>query len=1004
MQYARQLKAPSNRSLYSAAPRRCVTLLALAIVVAATLPVHAVIPSAIGPMQALIAILPQIIAAIGVVLGAAAVAVLKPSTYKSLGRYCWSHKMLTCGTVGFFTAAIWGGTKLFSASITEARAGVPWPAFRGGPERTGALAQSPGPQKNPRELWKVMPSGFGAVSVDSTPSIVGNRVYFSVAIQPVKADDKSGAIYCLDADTSGKVWVYDGAGELDRPLYPMFSSPSIGGGPPGNENRYLLIGEGYHIEQDSRLICLDLDPVKNGGKPKCKWTLPTTQHVESTPCIFEGAAFAGSGDDGYWCVNIESGNVKYHLESDPFYVISEGPQAEALAKLAGKTVRVFGTGRRWRPDPKKDYNVMFLDAKEVEEVPEGTTTWPAATGTAGQRKEPQRYVIGKVVVMDAPLKPDLQGSRVKIEMANSYPDAESSPIAARINGEPRLFFGCGVEGNALVCVNAETGKEIWKAKTPYPEFSAPAISGDKVLVGLSSATFEHLDGESSGSVICYSAVDGSVKWECKTGGGILGSLAIANGVAYACCLDKTMYAIKLSDGGIAGKFSTGSPMACSPAVTDANVFMSTIAGKVYCVSRSDTAYKWSLNVAQGDKILSSPSVAGNKLYIGSNQKGFYCVSEDANAAERAMKPDAWAGLGGTSGRTGAADRKGAPSVGEGNKAERLSDETKLPSRAIAGPAAACGKKLYYPAQGDKPSLVCIDTGDKKELWKIAVDGPIRALAADDDLLYILSDAGDKVSVSACSSANGASAWTQSFPRAESPSLTLAGNRLIVASGAKSFVALKAATGTTLWNRDIENTIGTPASAYGLIFLGVAAPKPQLVCLDDDSGAVIWQTDLSAKPLGGPTISGEKAFVAVAGKDAGGKVACRHVTDGGALWEVDVEKAPVSYLVASGDYLAFTVGDGSVFVLNTEKGEQTHTVLLGKGGQAPALFQNTLLLGADNRVGSYDLTNSNWNWAFREQNKIGKVFGAPVLAGEALWLNTEKLGLIAVGAKEEALQK
>ena len=55
--------------------------------------------------------------------------------------------------------------------------------------------------------------------------------------------------------------------------------------------------------------------------------------------------------------------------------------------------------------------------------------------------------------------------------------------------------------------------------------------------------------------------------------------------------------------------------------------------------------------------------------------------------------------------------------------------------------------------------------------------------------------------------------------------------------------------------------------------------------------------------------------------------------------------------------------------------------------------------ADNRVGAYDLATSNWVWGFREQNKVGKVWGAPILAGETVWLSTEKLGLIAVGSKE-----
>jgi len=93
---------------------------------------EAVIPSAFGPIQALIVILPQLLLALAGLL----LAVFKPRTYKLLGAYLWSHKVFTLVLVGAIAFFIWGPS--FShGKVAEEQVGAPWSAFRGGPGRTG---------------------------------------------------------------------------------------------------------------------------------------------------------------------------------------------------------------------------------------------------------------------------------------------------------------------------------------------------------------------------------------------------------------------------------------------------------------------------------------------------------------------------------------------------------------------------------------------------------------------------------------------------------------------------------------------------------------------------------------------------------------------------------------------------------------------------------------------------------------------------------------------------
>src|SRR5436190_18492577 len=136
---------------------------------------EAVIPSAFGPIQALIVILPQLMLA----LAAGLLAIFKPRTYKLLGNYLWSHKVFTVvllGGIGFF---IWGPS-FSSGRVAEEQVGAPWSAFRGGPGRTGAVAGARGPQSQPRLLWKLAGDAIGGATaeVDSSPAVVGNRLYF----------------------------------------------------------------------------------------------------------------------------------------------------------------------------------------------------------------------------------------------------------------------------------------------------------------------------------------------------------------------------------------------------------------------------------------------------------------------------------------------------------------------------------------------------------------------------------------------------------------------------------------------------------------------------------------------------------------------------------------------------------------------------------------------------------------------------------------------------------
>ena len=97
---------------------------ALLLVALPAWPAYAVVPAVIGPIQALVAILPQLVA----LLGAAVVALLKPQTYKTFFKYVWIHKLMSLCVAGSIFGAAWGLRELSKARVGRASSAASQPA------------------------------------------------------------------------------------------------------------------------------------------------------------------------------------------------------------------------------------------------------------------------------------------------------------------------------------------------------------------------------------------------------------------------------------------------------------------------------------------------------------------------------------------------------------------------------------------------------------------------------------------------------------------------------------------------------------------------------------------------------------------------------------------------------------------------------------------------------------------------------------------------------------
>jgi len=894
--------------------RRAVFAAVLAAVLLQPSVAEAFIPSTLGPLQALLAILPQIFVAVG----AGFVALFKPRTYRLLGAYLRAHKGFAASALAGAALLIWAPGLLLGSRLTPETKGDPWSAFRGGPERTGSAPLARGPIARPRLRWHF--AGDGPLTAfDSSPAVVGNRVYIG-ASHPSVLSSSTGSLYALDLTTGARVWR-----ETGPALRPIFSSPAV------NADR-LVSGEGYHSDRDCRIVGLDL-------RERRTWAIATTSHVESSPCIFENRAVIGAGDDGVWCVELETGRVVWRLEGTKRYEL-EGLPADVTGR-----VKVAGVARRVREDETDDLGRMVL---AVAEAP----------------RENGRVVEGTIV---------RGGARAWIEVDAVYLDVESSPVVSA----GRVVFGCGAGAPAVACVDAETGAPIWRTTTPFPAFGSPTISEGRVLIGLGNGTFVASDPNPVGLVLCLSLADGRELWRAELGDASLGAVAVFGGTAFACSRDGNLYAIDTASGRRVGKFSAGAPLVCSPAVTVDAVFMTTTSGKVMALDRATQRLLWSIGLTPGSPIYSSPVAVGDALLVGT-ARGLFCLEGGPAVDPIPAAAQPWQGLGGNPSRNGVEAGRAGLFVVEGDTVGLKRSLDAFFSRPVEGPLAACGGRLFAAVEG----LAALDLSDGRKLWHFDGEGAVVDLAADSERVYAALRTGALISFD---SIRGRRLWRVG---ATGP-IACDGERVWAFDGSQVLACFDARTGEFRWKGSLGRPAGPPAIAHNLVFVAV---HDSLLCLSDWNGAVLWSVPM--EPTGPPTLTGDRVIV-----PCGRRIECRRLVDGAPIWRQSLDEPSFGHIAASDELAAVALASGRVLVFRTSDGGAVEQIPAGVGVTPPVIAGNLLVVTAPNRVGAYDLQAAEWRWRFKGEEAMGEPVGPAIVAGDTLWVASRDEGLFAIDLGE-----
>jgi outer membrane protein assembly factor BamB len=139
----------------------------------------------------------------------------------------------------------------------------------------------------------------------------------------------------------------------------------------------------------------------------------------------------------------------------------------------------------------------------------------------------------------------------------------------------------------------------------------------------------------------------SVAWKFRTDGRVLSSPAVVDASVYVASTDGRLYAIDRNTGAERWRFATRGPISSSPAVHEGLVYISSMDGFVYAVDQATGAESWRFATrgerrftAPGihgaiprtermpdpfDVFLSSPTIVGGTLYIGSGDQHVYAL-------------------------------------------------------------------------------------------------------------------------------------------------------------------------------------------------------------------------------------------------------------------------------------------------------------------------------------------------------------------------------------------
>jgi outer membrane protein assembly factor BamB len=228
-----------------------------------------------------------------------------------------------------------------------------------------------------------------------------------------------------------------------------------------------------------------------------------------------------------------------------------------------------------------------------------------------------------------------------------------------------------IGASEFACLDAFTGAVLWKLPIEAfaPRESVAIAYGNLYLIpanvttavdSISSDEYQTTNqvwalGSTSWSMFLHDPSHTSVgqsgptnlalRWKFTTGGAVVSSPSVENGVVYVGSMDKNIYALDARSGTLIWSFQTLDRIESSPAVADGKVYTGGDDGYVYCLDAANGSLIWRtfvngdlpVNFAASLNLLSSPCVVDGRVFVGSLDNYLYCLDAGNGAVSWKFK-------------------------------------------------------------------------------------------------------------------------------------------------------------------------------------------------------------------------------------------------------------------------------------------------------------------------------------------------------------------------------
>ncbi len=372
--------------------------------------------------------------------------------------------------------------------------------------------------------------------------------------------------------TAGEVWGLDvSPRSMQRVAWskgqPLLKRPTVSS--PAFADGKLILGEGMHQTDDATLYCLQADT----GRALWQLAVPgTLVHLEGGPTVADGKVYMGGGAAGAFCVDLNK------------------------VTLNGKEMDVAGVPKildgKWAELQKK-----YQDAKKTDPFAQPPTEdqlpkpSPVRLWQQGEKKW---HVDAPVAVADG-----------KVLVASAFLDKEK------------------VGDRALHCLDAATGKPVWRAALQFNPWGGPSVQGKTVVTGGSSvALVPNLLKGAKGEIVAFNLDDGKEKWrKAIPTGGIVSSVVLTRDLAICVATDGKVRAFDLANGDRRWIYDARTPFFAPPALAGDVVYAGDLKGVIHAIGLADGLAKWTFDIGNHPEvkapgmIYAGPVVQDGRLYV-----------------------------------------------------------------------------------------------------------------------------------------------------------------------------------------------------------------------------------------------------------------------------------------------------------------------------------------------------------------------------------------------------